>query len=577
MSGVPITQPPSSMVQRLPPTVAPFGEFDTDPSPPLPELPEKTYRVHHDPLKFPTSIFDRIDDMAKKPRKPAKDIQPQPGGRWLHTIVELEGMVFMYGGVISPKTMLNDLWVYTPGSETWFQKQRLTLPILIVPPNDKFKIDPDQGRPAFAPEPPDMRQMPAPDAGAKVLEEMDPDGGMSPLNPDDVDPDESLPIYVTPPIPVLNPQQPYTLGEKTAMDGTHSDGDNADAGLAGGLAGGAMSMLGGGKKRRRRRMLSLSLTEVEEEEEERVEERIEERIDNLDKKSTSNLRIQSASRLPKVPNSGKQQKKQQQPGHPWGALAPGLPSASALHGGKRSQESDPIHYVDDFWLFDVQSDSWLMINPHEGANPPRRSLHTAVSIGTKMIIFGGVSDSNILLNDIWTYDVNTRMWEEVVIGNAQDVPLPREGHVMVAGPTEETSSFTIHGGMGYGYVPYEDTWTFDLPTGTWTQVAVVRNIEEEWVPDGRWMHSAVTIDKVMWVLTCCFWFFFFVFFFWAHFFSRFHCWCFCALTLALSLSPTNKHTHTHTHTHSISLFPTRAGTCLVGAPRITHQWKIYGN
>ena len=245
-------------------------------------------------------------------------------------------------------------------------------------------------------------------------------------------------------------------------------------------------------------MLSLSLTEVEEEEEERVEERVD--------KSTSNLRIQSASRLPKVPSSGKQQKKQQQLGHPWGTLAPGLPSASALHGGKRSQESDPIHYVDDFWLFDVQSDSWLMINPHEGANPPRRSLHTAVTIGTKMVIFGGVSDNNMLLNDIWTYDVNTRMWEEVVIGNAQDVPLPREGHVMVAGPTEETSSFTIHGGMGYGYVPYEDTWTFDLPTGTWTQVAVVRNIEEEWVPDGRWMHSAVTIDKVMWVLTCCFFF-----------------------------------------------------------------------
>lgn len=27
---------------------------------------------------------------------------------------------------------------------------------------------------------------------------------------------------------------------------------------------------------------------------------------------------------------------------------------------------------------------------------------------------------------------------------------------MVKGPFEETTSFTIHGGMGYGYVPYED-------------------------------------------------------------------------------------------------------------------------
>ena len=40
--------------------------------------------------------------------------------------------------------------------------------------------------------------------------------------------------------------------------------------------------------------------------------------------------------------------------------------------------------------------------------------------------------------------------------DATNRPLPREGHVMVKGPFEETTSFTIHGGMGYGYVPYED-------------------------------------------------------------------------------------------------------------------------
>ena len=43
-----------------------------------------------------------------------------------------------------------------------------------------------------------------------------------------------------------------------------------------------------------------------------------------------------------------------------------------------------------------------------------------------------------------------------VCADATNRPLPREGHVMVKGPFEETTSFTIHGGMGYGYVPYED-------------------------------------------------------------------------------------------------------------------------
>jgi hypothetical protein len=76
---------------------------------------------------------------------------------------------------------------------------------------------------------------------------------------------------------------------------------------------------------------------------------------------------------------------------------------------------------------------------------------------------GGVgTDNNVLMNDIWSYDIKTRQWEEIDVGSATNRPLPREGHAMIKGPFEESSSFTIHGGMGYGYVPYEDTWTFDL-------------------------------------------------------------------------------------------------------------------
>ena len=41
----------------------------------------------------------------------------------------------------------------------------------------------------------------------------------------------------------------------------------------------------------------------------------------------------------------------------------------------------------------------------------------------------------------------------------------------------------------------QQTWTFELATKTWSQIAVVKNIEKEWVPPGRWMHSAVTINK----------------------------------------------------------------------------------
>lgn len=101
---------------------------------------------------------------------------------------------------------------------------------------------------------------------------------------------------------------------------------------------------------------------------------------------------------------------------------------------------------------------------------------------TFFVYTGGVAtETNILLNDIWCYDINKREWEEIDVGDATSRPLPREGHVMTAGPFEPTTSFTIHGGMGYGYVPYEDTWTFDMSRKMWTQIAVVQNVEQEWV------------------------------------------------------------------------------------------------
>ncbi len=172
-TSVPVIEPPKSVVLDLPPTVAPIGDYDFGGQPPLPELPDKTYRVHHDPSYFPDAIFDRPKDEHKY-RPIAKDIQPRPSGRWLHTLVELDNTILLYGGVIDAKKMLNDLWTYSPSKQLWQQKQRASLPMPVVPPDDKYKNNEEQGRPAFAPEPPEMRALPAEDNGAKTPMEMDP-------------------------------------------------------------------------------------------------------------------------------------------------------------------------------------------------------------------------------------------------------------------------------------------------------------------------------------------------------------------------------------------------------------------
>jgi hypothetical protein len=173
LSNIPVITPPKAVLKPLPPTVAPIGDYDFGSSPPLPQLPDKTYSVHHDPNVFPDVIFDRPKD-EHKTRPLAKDIQPRPAGRWLHTMVELDGIILMYGGVINAKTMLNDMWSYSPSKQLWNQKQRPTLPMPVLPPGDKYKDKENTNRPTFAPEPPEMRPLPAEDNGAKTQMEMDP-------------------------------------------------------------------------------------------------------------------------------------------------------------------------------------------------------------------------------------------------------------------------------------------------------------------------------------------------------------------------------------------------------------------
>jgi hypothetical protein len=83
-----------------------------------------------------------------------------------------------------------------------------------------------------------------------------------------------------------------------------------------------------------------------------------------------------------------------------------LPNANALLRGKKEQDSDSIVSLHDFWEYNLASSSWLRLPPNEGRNNPmRRSLHGAVSIGTKMLIFGRFSFISIIYCG-YDYDID---------------------------------------------------------------------------------------------------------------------------------------------------------------------------
>lgn len=53
-----------------------------------------------------------------------------------------------------------------------------------------------------------------------------------------------------------------------------------------------------------------------------------------------------------------------------------------------------------------------------------------MTIGTKMIVFGGLSPDNQPFQDTWTFDFKSKEWIEVMINN--EGPTARLGHASIA-------------------------------------------------------------------------------------------------------------------------------------------------
>jgi len=113
---------------------------------------------------------------------------------------------------------------------------------------------------------------------------------------------------------------------------------------------------------------------------------------------------------------------------------------------------------------------WLEITT--GFEPYPRSAHSAVwdSYGNEMIVFGGCSHDSqgrtIGLNDIWMYNPVSNTWSR-----GSDAPMTRGTHVAVW--DTQNNQMIVYGGESVyaSYQYYQDTWTYNPTTNTWTQRA----------------------------------------------------------------------------------------------------------
>lgn len=127
------------------------------------------------------------------------------------------------------------------------------------------------------------------------------------------------------------------------------------------------------------------------------------------------------------------------------------------------------------WIYDVDCGSWRTL---EGYGPTARTRHAAVLAGgdrQQLIIYGGrFRPPNTALytlrSDVWALDLKTETWTEVATTAG---PPPRVNPAMVW--DSEADRLILFGGnsstSGSAYVSLNDTWTLDLKTGEWTELA----------------------------------------------------------------------------------------------------------
>ena len=136
-----------------------------------------------------------------------------------------------------------------------------------------------------------------------------------------------------------------------------------------------------------------------------------------------------------------------------------------VFGGNTSTDPLVITGTDDTWALDLGTGAWSRIA--EATAPPARYAHGFAHRGDTFYVFGGSPDfDGPFRNDVWALDLTADSWSAVA-GGGPDSPIGRFGSGLFATDTQLVM-VAGHDSAALGNV--NDIWTVDLATGTWTEV-----------------------------------------------------------------------------------------------------------
>ena len=161
---------------------------------------------------------------------------------------------------------------------------------------------------------------------------------------------------------------------------------------------------------------------------------------------------------------------------------------------RNCQEAANFTWSNQLYVFDIDSEQWSVVMAFDNKAPSPRAAHSLSLVKENdgndyLYVFGG-RDAQSRRCDLWRFDINKSAWEECKCYGC--APPARSFHAAVSvGPR-----IVIYGGRGVRDQHFNDLHIFDTTTKEWLQPVTFEQTENEAIaPPAMGLHSLCASEK----------------------------------------------------------------------------------
>lgn len=108
-------------------------------------------------------------------------------------------------------------------------------------------------------------------------------------------------------------------------------------------------------------------------------------------------------------------------------------------------------------------------------SPQQRHSHASVRVGHRLYVFGGLSGTSCCYNDLWSFDLNLKVWSRPATTGSTTYPSPKAASSLVA---YDADTLVLYGGYSHPYsYPFnqqvnffDELHLYSIEKATWTTI-----------------------------------------------------------------------------------------------------------